>query len=224
MFTTLDCINKTKDTCSQDTPSITLGAMTSHILLNDPEYMACILSRYKFCMRLLQGKSYILEVGCGDAFGTPIIAKAVKHLMCIDHIKGLIADNKKRLKSIENIEFHTMDIIKEVPDRIFDAAFSLNVIEYIEPDNEDIFINNICRCLSHDGVFIIGTPNCETVKYATDKVMPQINRKSHSALRRLLDKFFLNTFIFSMNDEIVYAGFYPFAHYFFGLGVGLKEY
>jgi len=37
-----------------------------------------------------------------------------------------------------------------------------------------------------------------------------------------MDKYFENSFIFSMNDEVVHTGYEPMAHYLFGMGVGLK--
>ena len=33
----------------------------------------------------------------------------------------------------------------------------------------------------------------------------------------------LDSFIFSMNDEIVHTGFYPMAHYLFGIGIGVRK-
>ena len=37
------------------------------------------------------------------------------------------------------------------------------------------------------------------------------------------DKYFENSFLFSMNDEVVHTGFGPMAHYLIILGVGLKK-
>jgi hypothetical protein len=42
-------------------------------------------------------------------------------------------------------------------------------------------------------------------------------------LKALLDIYFENSFIFSMNDEVVHLGYYPMAHYLFGVGVGKKR-
>jgi len=204
------------------TPSIKLGPRTSYSLLTDPKRMAFVLSRYKFCAKLLQGKTSVLEVGCGDAFGSPIAAQAVRHLFCVDCESKLIEGNKERLSALTNIEFHTMDMISIVPDKVFDAAFSIDVIEHIKPEDEDVFITNICRCLTRDGILIIGTPSIVADKFASEPgASPHINLKSHINLKQLIDRFFANSFIFSMNDEVVHTGFYPMAHYLFGIGVGL---
>jgi hypothetical protein len=38
----------------------------------------------------------------------------------------------------------------------------------------------------------------------------------------LLQRFFQNVFVFSMNDEVVHSGFYPMAHYVRGIGCGKR--
>lgn len=205
------------------TPSIKLGPRTSYALLTDPNHMVFALSRYKFCAKLLQGKISVLEVGCGDAFGSPVVAQSVKHLFCVDCESKLIEGNKERLSALRNVEFHTMDMINVVPDRTFDAAFSIDVIEHVEPEEENAFATNICRCLTRDGILVIGTPNIEARKFASEPgASPHINLKSDITLRQLMDRLFVNSFIFSMNDEVVHTGFYKMAHYLFGIGIGVR--
>ena len=98
------------------------------------------------------------------------------------------------------------------------------MIEHLKPEEEDTFVSNTCGCLTGDGIFIVGTPNIEAARYETEPgASPHINLKSHITLRQLIDRFFANSFIFSMNDEVVHTGFYPMAHYLFGIGVGLRK-
>jgi hypothetical protein len=44
-----------------------------------------------------------------------------------------------------------------------------------------------------------------------------INLKTAESLKELMSNYFYNTFIFSMNDEVVHTGFLPMAHYIFAL-------
>jgi hypothetical protein len=44
-----------------------------------------------------------------------------------------------------------------------------------------------------------------------------VNCKTAKDLRQLMQKFFHNVFIFSMNDEVVHTGFHPMAHYLFAV-------
>lgn len=207
-----------------DTESISLGPWSSYSLLNDPKHMCFVLSRYKFCSKMIEGKESILEIGCGDGFGIPIIAQNVKYVLGIDVDDRLISGNRERLKKINNIEFQKIDICETIPNKIFDVIFSIDVLEHLDPHIENEFMNNSCKCLNDDGICIIGTPNITAKQYATSRSdIQHINLKSHETLRKLMGHYFKNVFIFSMNDEVVHTGFENMAHYLFGIGVGLKS-
>jgi 2-polyprenyl-3-methyl-5-hydroxy-6-metoxy-1,4-benzoquinol methylase len=205
------------------TKCLELGPWTSYSLLHDPKHMCFVLSRYKFCAKLLEGKQSVLEIGCGDGFGLPIVAQSVGHLDCIDWDERLILDNKKRLGHLKNVQFRHLDLNREVPAQKYDAAFSIDVLEHLDPDAEPTLMMNTCLCLEPDGILIQGTPNITAQQYASPQSASQhINLKSHLTLRELLQRYFKNVFIFSMNDEVVHTGYGAMAHYLFGVGVGLK--
>src|SRR3989344_7696523 len=110
------------------TELISLGPWTSYSLLNDPKHMCFVLSRYKFCAKILEGKESILEIGCGDGFGIPIIAQQAKFVLGIDTDARLIESNQERLKKITNIKFKQLNICREKLSDKFDAIFSIDVI------------------------------------------------------------------------------------------------
>jgi 2-polyprenyl-3-methyl-5-hydroxy-6-metoxy-1,4-benzoquinol methylase len=214
-------IEATKDQFRQK--EISLGPWTSYSLVNDPKHMSFVLSRYKFCAKILEGKKNVLEVGCGDGFGTPIVAQTVKELKCIDWEERNIIGNRKRLRHLKNAKFEVMDLTKDKPKGIYDGIFSIDVIEHLEPENEKIFIQNSVDILDENGILIIGTPNESASNHATHRSDHQhINLKNHKTLKNTLNKYFHNIFIFSMNDEVIHTGFYPMAHYLFAIGVGKK--
>ena len=71
---------------------------------------------------------------------------------------------------------------------------------------------------------MVGTPNINANLYASVQSRIQhINLFSHKRLRVLLERYFENVFMFSMNDEVVHTGFAPMAHYIWGMGVGVKK-
>ena len=208
------------------TKKIELGPWTSFSLLNDPIHMCFVLSRYKFCAKMLKGKKRILEIGCGDAFGIPIAAQNAEYILGIDVDDRLIEDNKIRLEELckrGNIEFRKMNICEEYPNEKFDAAFSIDVIEHLDENLDNPFMENTCSALKNNGVCIVGTPNITARKYATKRSAVQhINLKSHKTLKELMGKYFKNVFMFSMNDEVVHTGYEKMAHYIFGVGTGKK--
>lgn len=201
---------------------ISLGPWTSYSLLHDPKHLCFVLSRYKFCAKLLEGKDDILEIGCGDGFGIPLVAQNVRHVLGIDVDDRLITGNRDRLKRVKNIEFQKINICEIIPG-IFDGVFSIDVIEHLDPSLEESFMENSCKCLKNGGMCIIGTPNITADKYAVPRSEIQhINLKSYKILRDLMNQYFENVLMFSMNDEVVHTGYGPMAHYLFGVGIGLK--
>ena len=204
-------------------PSMKLGPWTSYSLLHDPKHMGFVLARYKFCAKMLEGKDSVLEVGCGDAFGIPIVAQSAAQVLGIDRELRLIQGNRRRLKPIKNISFRQMDICQNVPPEKFDASYSIDVIEHLDRGLNDRFIANQCACLHPEGVCIVGMPNVTADKYAKFSRVQHINLMSHAKLRGLMQKYFKNVFMFSMNDEVIHTGFPLMAHYLFAMGVGVKE-
>jgi 2-polyprenyl-3-methyl-5-hydroxy-6-metoxy-1,4-benzoquinol methylase len=204
--------------------TVELGPWISYKLLNDPLHMVFVLSRYKFAARMTAGKKKILEVGCGDAFGTPIIAQYRKRLLAVDIDDRIIQSNKKRLARIKNIEFRTLDFRTNPPREKFDAVISIDVIEHIDNGLNDVFMQNSCRCLFDDGICLVGTPNIAAEKYSSPQSKKyHVNLQSHETLQGLIARYFTNVLMFSMNDEVVHTGFAPMAHYLFGIGIGPKR-
>jgi len=200
-----------------------MGPYTTHIWNHDPRHLGFLLARYKFCAKMLEGKGKVLEVGCGDGFGIPVMLQTVGHVHGVDWEPLLLNDNNARLGSL-NCSFSVLDITKSSPCERgkYDAAFSLDVIEHIPQERESSYIKNIINTLAQDGVFIIGTPNVTANQYASEaSQLGHINLKSHDELRSIMRKNFKNVFMFSMNDEVVHTGYGPMSHYLIAVGVGL---
>ena len=97
-------------------------------------------------------------------------------------------------------------------------AFILDVLEHIQPSDEDRFIKNTLDSLKLNGSLIIGMPSIESQKYASaPSKAGHVNCKSAEDFKKLMEKYFYNVFIFSMNDEVLHTGFYQMSHYLFTL-------
>ncbi|MBI1883199.1 MAG: class I SAM-dependent methyltransferase [Chlamydiae bacterium] len=218
--------NQSQIDAYQERGPATMGPWTTHIWRNDPRHLAFLLSRYKFCSKILSGKENVLEVGCGDAFGTPIVLQSVKSVHGIDFEPLVLAEAQKNMQAefSKRCAFSVHDMLKAPLNRKFDAAYSLDVIEHIPLQDELKFLSNICASLKREAICIIGTPNIEASRFASvASAEGHINLKSADTLRQLLLKRFENVLIFSMNDEVVHTGYYAMAHYLLSVGVGLRN-
>jgi 2-polyprenyl-3-methyl-5-hydroxy-6-metoxy-1,4-benzoquinol methylase len=205
---------------------IIAGPWTSHIWRTDPRHLGFLLARYKFCAKMLAGKSEVFEVGCGDAFGTPVVLQTTKSVHCIDFEPFVLTQAKKCMQDeyAKRCTFAVHDMTKGPLANIFDAAYSLDVLEHIPPSEEEAFVGNVAKSLRRDGIVLFGTPNVEAHKHASEgSRLGHVNLKSGEAMRQSLARFFDNVFVFSMNDEVVHTGFSPMAHYIIGMGVGVRS-
>lgn len=201
---------------------VQLGPWSSHLFYADPKHLTFSLSRYKFISKMFVNYGSVLEIGCGDAFGSAVVAQAVERYVGIDFDNFIIEDNKTRLKHVPNMSFCLHDIVTGPYDEKFDGAFCLDVIEHIPEINESQFIENILDSLV-DGPIIIGTPNISAEAYASEySKESHINLKSPESLANALNPYFRTVLNFSMNDEVLHTGFSAMAHYIIAIGIGRR--
>lgn len=201
-----------------------LGLMTSESWRRDPKHLLFNLARYKFVAQMLAGRDRVLEVGCGDAFGTRIVRQQVKSLTAVDFDPTFIDDAMQRRSPPWTFELLAHDLRDgPVPGR-FSAVYALDVLEHVPAAEEHQFLTAMLAPLDRSGVAIIGIPSLESQQYASEQSrIGHVNCKTAPDLKRLLEQYFDNVFIFSMNDEVVHTGFYKMAHYIFSLCAGKRE-
>ena len=210
----------------RDTKGLTrLGLTTNQVWHDDPRRLLFVLARYKFVAKMLSGKQNVLEVGCGDAFGTRIVLQEVGYVCAIDFDPVFVRDVNERMENKWRFECRVHDILQgPVEGSLFDAAYTLDVIEHIPTSDEQRFLSNIAQSMSDHGALIVGTPSVQSQVYASPPSKEgHINCKDHRELKDLMSRYFHNVFVFSMNDEVVHTGFYPMAHYLLALGVERKS-
>ncbi|MGJ0452985.1 MAG: class I SAM-dependent methyltransferase [Methylocystis sp.] len=201
-----------------------LGLATSWAWHDDPRHLVFTLARYKFVAKMLAGSKRVLEVGCGDGFPTRLVAQAVESVVGIDFDSEFIGDANMRFSKRWPIEFRTHNILRGPVAEIFDAAYSLDVIEHIPLDLEDVFLSNITQSLSRHGVLIIGSPSLESQNFASPQSKEgHVNCKTADELHVALGRHFENVFVFSMNDEVVHTGYSKMAHYLMALCCSPKQ-
>lgn len=191
-----------------------LGLMTSWAWRDDPKRLAFTFSRYKFVAKMLSGRKHVLEVGCGDCFATRIVAQEVGQVMAVDFDRDFIADAQARLSADSRITAKFHDMLDCPVSGQFDGVYSLDVLEHIDARDEDRFIANMIAPLTEHGIAIIGMPSLQSQPYASSQSKEgHINCKDQRDFKTLMQRYFHNVFMFSMNDEVVHTGYAAMSHY-----------
>jgi 2-polyprenyl-3-methyl-5-hydroxy-6-metoxy-1,4-benzoquinol methylase len=195
-----------------------LGLMTNQAWEDDPKHLLFTLSRYKFVAKMLSGAKHVLEVGCADGFGTRLVVQEVAKLTAVDFDPVFVKDVNERMSERWHFQCEVHDMLAGPVKGTFDGIYALDVVEHIDKKLENQFLANLTDSLSEHGVLIIGTPSLESQIYASPPSKAgHVNCKDASTLKDFLRQSFHNVFIFSMNDEVVHTGYYPLAHYLFGI-------
>jgi 2-polyprenyl-3-methyl-5-hydroxy-6-metoxy-1,4-benzoquinol methylase len=192
--------------------------------LNNPRHLLFTLARYKFAARMLTpGRKHdILEFGCGEGFGTLLLAEGEHKVTAVDFDPDAITYAKEALSS-SGIEFRVGDVLDSKPIGEFDTVVSLDVIEHIRQDREKDYFRTIVSNLRPDGFAVIGTPNAAAAAYASEASKAgHVNLFTAERLAETAGEWFKNVFIFGMNDEVLHTGFYAMSHYLFVLGCGKR--
>lgn len=200
-----------------------LGLMINESWNQDPKRTLFTLARYKFVAKMLSGSEKVLEVGCADAFGTRLVQQTTKHVTAVDYDPVFIEDVESRRNQNWPLKCFQHDLLHSPVAGIFDAIYSLDVLEHIDIKDESIFIKNMLSSLSQSGVMIVGMPSLESQEHASPQSkIGHVNCKSGDQLKACFQNYFHNVFIFSMNDETVHTGFYPMAHYLIAVCCHMK--
>jgi 2-polyprenyl-3-methyl-5-hydroxy-6-metoxy-1,4-benzoquinol methylase len=199
------------------------GLMVNESWNQDPKRTLFTLARYKFVAKMLEGYHSVLEVGCADAFGTRLVQQAVAHVTAIDFDPIFIDDARSRVNPQWPLELAVHDMLSGPPPGEYDAIFSLDVLEHIQPSQEHIFIKNMLTSLRLSGSLIVGMPSLESQIHASPQSKAgHVNCKTGIDLKALFKSYFDNVFLFSMNDEVIHTGYAPMAHYLIVLCCGKK--
>lgn len=202
-----------------------LGLMINQAWYDDPRRLSFTFSRYKFVSKMFDGFENVLEVGCGDGFASRVVLQTVKSLTLTDFDQVFLDDIKER--AIERWKFKDViqhDLLENGPiPGTYDGIYSLDVLEHIKPEDQDVFLRNMCASLSEHGAMIIGMPTLESQVYASPiSKAGHVNCQSLPQLRDTMKKYFHHVFMFSMNDEVVHTGFHKMSQYVFALCSGKK--
>ena len=207
--------------------TFTMPRMRSQDWVVNPARFLFGLSRYKFVAQMMRDR-FTLEIGCGDGFYTHIVHRTTHVMHAIDTDADLINDAQTyaahhQARYEYPIHFRQHDILTQPYPGVFDGIYSLDVLEHIPQEQEDLFITNSVYGLSKDGIAIFGMPSKESQPYASElSKQGHVNCKTEHELRKLMQRHFGIVLIFGMNDEVLHTGFGPMCHYRFAVCANKK--
>ena len=196
-----------------------LGPMHADSFASDPKHLGFTLRRYHFVARMLRGSRAVLEVGCGDRTGAPIVRAAVQYW------EGCDIDDTKFYDGVTLWQHDMLSgpMFRQGGPPTWSAIYALDVLEHIHQEVENLFFVNINKSLDPNGTVIIGTPSLESQPYASrlSKEL-HVNCKSGADFLETLQRHYHNVFLLGLNDYALHDGFDNLVHYRIGLCCGKK--
>lgn len=200
-----------------------LGLMTSWAYDDDPKRLAFTFARYKFVAKMLSGSKHVLEVGCGDGFVSRVVLQEVGALTATDFDQGFVDDANSRMGGRWRFTCHQHDMLEGPVPGEFDGAYSLDVLEHIPKESEDLFLRNMIMPVTPHGTVILGMPSLQSQTYASPQSKEgHVNCKDQREFKALMQRYFHNVYMFSMNDEVVHTGYHAMSHYNLALCCGKR--
>jgi ubiquinone/menaquinone biosynthesis C-methylase UbiE len=113
--------------------------------------------RYHYVRPLVAGKR-VLDVACGEGYGSRLLAGAAANVTGVDIARDAIAHARVAYASQTNLAFIGASCTAlPLEDASFDVVVSFETIEHIA--EHDAFLNEITRVLAPNGVLMISSPN-----------------------------------------------------------------
>lgn len=149
------------------------------------------LFAYEVARRMIPKRSIVLDLGCGEGYGTYLLSKDAKKVIGLD-VDPEIIDHASKKYSAPTISFELYDGTKiPYPDNYFDAITVFQVIEHV--DNDVYFVSEIYRVLKPKGLVILTTPNRKLRLWSWQKPWNPYHKREYDPifLRICLEKYFV---------------------------------
>lgn len=112
---------------------------------------------YEFARQQIAPSSVVLDLGCGEGYGTSLLSRHVRNIIGLDVDDDTVTHAALHYGS-SDCAFQVYDgLTIPYDENTFDAVVSFQVIEHTQDDRR--YLAEVSRTLKPHGVFILTTPN-----------------------------------------------------------------
>ncbi|WP_375501050.1 class I SAM-dependent methyltransferase [uncultured Jatrophihabitans sp.] len=108
---------------------------------------------YEFALRHVRG--HVLEVGCGEGYGTALLASAATSILGVDYDRATVQHAARQYPQARFVRGNLAAL--PVGDAAVDVLATLQVIEHVWDHPQ--FVRECRRVLRPDGLLLVTTPN-----------------------------------------------------------------
>jgi 2-polyprenyl-3-methyl-5-hydroxy-6-metoxy-1,4-benzoquinol methylase len=115
--------------------------------------------RYQYASLFVEKKE-VLDIACGEGYGSYLLAKTAKRVVGIDIDESVI--NRAASKyMLRNLDFKqgSLDAIPIEGGVNFDVVVSFETIEHVPGEQQETFLKEVKRILKPSGILLISTPS-----------------------------------------------------------------
>jgi SAM-dependent methyltransferase len=113
--------------------------------------------RYHFARRWVEGRR-VLDVACGEGYGTALLARSAAHAMGVDVSTEAIGHARAAYGALGNVRFETASCTRlPLPDASVDVAVTFETLEHIA--EQEAFVAELARVLTPEGILVLSCPN-----------------------------------------------------------------
>lgn len=115
--------------------------------------------RYYFAQRLFDKNAKVLDIACGEGYGSSYLAQKLKYVIGIDISKEAVTHASKKYMQ-DNLQFLEGNVSKiPLEDCSVDGIVSFETIEHVDEEMQIDFLKESKRILNEGGIFVVSCPN-----------------------------------------------------------------
>jgi hypothetical protein len=130
-------------------------SMAGRLWPEDPAKVGQILAGYRFVVDLFGSRHDVAEIGCASPAGTSLALQSFRRITLFDPRPPVIGDLQWYFRDEWRFEAQVHNPLVGSLPRIVDSIFSVDFIQYISRDEEDLFVGLLKNSLSRDSDFIV---------------------------------------------------------------------